>query len=971
MGHTQLSYNPHELKRETKRHYISLEEHDIEAMLKDLGAKELRDVFKHLPPEILFSKNPSIGEELSYDALWAHMNHIADKNQQARSFIADALTPTHPPKITKEICQLRGLTTAYTPYQPERSQGTLTTLWIYASTMSKLTGMGAINASLYDRSTCLYEAIQTAMRLRPGKTKALIASSLFPQDLSVLKTLALETATELISVPLNSEGTLDLQALSALVEKEGDSLTALAFPHSNHLGLLEDVDQLTNFCREKGLLSIAVVDPILMGASGLKSPGDFGTHGADMMVAEGQGFAFPALFGGPGLGIFGIRYNAEDRLSIRQTPGRFIGKAIDQDGRPCLAMVLSTREQHIRREKATSNICSNQSFVASLAGAGLLSLGDEGLNLWNQNIQKLMGQLEKGLRDLGLASAYPHSLHFHETCVLLPQGEKVSTLLSRTLQKHNLELGLDVSERDPKHRQVLKIAVHSYQSSDDIVALLKALKSELPSLSPALPTASTSGTLGAHAGKLRGLKHFSDQDILSYYTKLAALNVSPDDHIYPLGSCTMKYNPYINDAAAGLPGFADLHPQSHASLAQGPLEILYETQELFKKITGLAGLTTQPVAGAQGELVGLKLFQAYHRHHAKPGDPERDILLIPKSAHGTNPATATMAGFITKKVNGQDYGIITLGASASGQIDMNELHHVIEKYGKRIAGIMVTNPNTSGLFEQDFHLAAKLVHSVGGLVYMDGANMNAIAGIVDLAALGVDAVHNNLHKTWTIPHGGGGPGDAIVAVSEKLLPFLPGHQVEKQVDGSFIFKRAPLSIGDFHRHHGNFGHKIRCYTYIKRLGEEGVPRMSEVAVLSAQYLYQHLKKLFPTLPADQSVPRMHEFIITLAPEMFAYLEKCGTKKADAIARVGKLFLDFGLHAPTVAFPEQYGLMIEPTESFSKPELDHFLAIMRQIHYILTEHGEVLTTVPHFTPVKKIDEVWANKQLILSSGPYPS
>ncbi|MFQ5693358.1 MAG: aminomethyl-transferring glycine dehydrogenase subunit GcvPB, partial [Nitrospinota bacterium] len=452
------------------------------------------------------------------------------------------------------------------------------------------------------------------------------------------------------------------------------------------------------------------------------------------------------------------------------------------------------------------------------------------------------------------------------------------------------------------------------------------------------------------------------EELKAYYDRLGEQNVSPDDNIYALGSCTMKYNPYINEYAASLPGFADLHPEAPVEDAQGSLEVLYETQEWFKAITGLAAVTTQPLAGAQGELVGIKMFQAYHRDR---GESDRDVILIPRTAHGTNPATATMAGFHTRVVDGVPAGVVLIEADPSGQMDVDHLRSLVETYGRRICGVMVTNPNTSGILETRFREMADLVHGVGGLVYMDGANMNAIAGWVDLGKLGVDAVHNNTHKTWTIPHGGGGPGDAFVAVSDRLADYLPGVQAVKDGSG-FRLERPKRSIGSVHRHFGNFGHKVRCYTYLRALGREGVRRMAAVAVLSARYLYQKLSAYYPTLPAGaEKTPRMHEFILTLSDESFARIEATGTKRAVIIPRVGKLFLDFGLHAPTVAFPEVYGLMIEPTESYSKAELDRFAEIVITIYKIVHENPEVLQSAPHFTPIDRVDEVAANKDLRLS------
>jgi glycine dehydrogenase len=459
-----------------------------------------------------------------------------------------------------------------------------------------------------------------------------------------------------------------------------------------------------------------------------------------------------------------------------------------------------------------------------------------------------------------------------------------------------------------------------------------------------------------------GLPEIPYDRLAEYYTRLGKLNVGPEDAIFPLGSCTMKYNPYINEWAAGLPGFSQLHPQAPLKDAQGSLEIIYETQEWFKKITGLPGVTTQPVAGAQGELTGIKMFQAYHRSR---GETQRDTILIPKSAHGTNFATAIMAGYPTKKVAGRTAGIALLDNDETGQIDMEQLDRVLAEHQGHVAGIMVTNPNTGGLFETRFKEVAERIHAAGGLVYMDGANMNAIAGRIDLNAMGVDAVHNNTHKTWTIPHGGGGPGDAFVGVSEPLLDFMPGMQVIKHADGTLEPVRPRHSIGSLHRHWGQFAHKVRCYTYLRRLGNDGIPRMSAMAVLAARYLYERLKDITPVLPkgaGDQ--PRMHEFILTVSNEDFEKFEAAGIPKAQVMPSIGKLFLDFGYHAPTVAFPEPFGLMIEPTESFTKAELDRFADATEAILGLVRKHPEVLKTAPHFTPINRVDEVGANRALTL-------
>jgi glycine dehydrogenase len=425
----------------------------------------------------------------------------------------------------------------------------------------------------------------------------------------------------------------------------------------------------------------------------------------------------------------------------------------------------------------------------------------------------------------------------------------------------------------------------------------------------------------------------------------------------------MKYNPYINDYAASLQGFTDIHPQAPLEDVQGSLEILYEIQEMFKAITGLPGITTQPVAGAQGELVGIKMFQAYHRDNGEADI--RNVIIIPRSAHGTNPATATMAGYQSKIIDGKVYGIYTVEAQANGEMNFLQIKEFLKTDGHRVAGVMVTNPNTAGIFETNFKEMSTLIHAAGGLVYMDGANMNAIAGIIDLNKLGVDAVHNNLHKTWTIPHGGGGPGDAIVAVSSRLIDYLPGIQVVKKND-QYEIVRPSKSVGSFHRHFGNFAHKVRAYTYIKALGADGVRKMSQMAVLSSRYLQTKLQRDYPLLPeGSAATPRMHEFILTFSPETFKKIEASGTPKTNTVSRIGKLFLDFGFHAPTVAFPEQFGLMLEPTETYGKKELDQFANVVTTILSLVNEHPEVLKTVPHFTPIDRVDELAANKNPVLS------
>ncbi|MDC0253441.1 aminomethyl-transferring glycine dehydrogenase subunit GcvPB [Bacteriovoracales bacterium] len=951
----KLPYDPSKLNRELRPYFISADDEEIKEMLKEIGLEKLEDLFSHIPEDIQFKSDHAVCQELTYEECLNHVEHVAQKNKVKTSFLGNGLKNYKVMDLIPYVCSIRGLTTAYTPYQPERSQGTLQTLWTYSSCLAQLTGFEAINASLYERSTCLAESLNVCVRLHKKGDTVLVSKAIYEGDREVVETLIKETDVNVEWVGVDETGLTNIEKLNelALSLSKENRLAGIVFPQINNLGLLEDVDALADLATSLKVPSVAMIDPMTLAQGGLKPPSEFGAEGAEIIVGEGQHLAIGPNFGGPGLGIFGIRFNKAKKIGIRSTPGRYVGKTKDIKGKECLAMVLSTREQHIRREKATSNICSNQSFLATLAGAGVLARGEKGMKASCQKSQENAQKMARALTQReGVSLAFPETPFFNE--FVLQLNTPVAPLIEKAVEK-GLHLGVGLS------KDRLLISFFDIHEKEDLEKLESFFKEHFPgekeeSMIPAIPS-----TL-LRKGEV-GLPNFSENELKEFYTALGRQNVSPDDSIYPLGSCTMKYNPYINDYAASLPGFTDIHPEAPLSEAQGCLQVLYETQEIFKKVTGLPGVTTQPVAGAQGELVGIKMFQAYHA--SKGESDQRKVILIPTSAHGTNPATATMAGFDTKVVDGIQYGIVPILSDEAGQIKIDQVDEMIEKHGNRIAGIMVTNPNTAGIFETRFKEMADKIHAVGGLVYMDGANMNAIAGWVDLNAMGVDAVHNNLHKTWTIPHGGGGPGDAIVAVSECLVDFLPGIQVEKNGDVYSVVK-PKNSIGSFHRHYGNFAHKVRAYTYMRLLGTEGIKKMAAVSVLSAKYLFKKLIETYPTLPGGcEKVPRMHEFILTLTEEDFDRIAKAGVPKAQAIAKVGKLFLDFGLHAPTVAFPEAFGLMVEPTESFSKRELDRFVDVVKSIYKIIQETPEVLTTTPHFTPVRKIDEVGANKNLILS------
>jgi glycine dehydrogenase len=927
--------------RENSKHYIPLTEDEERMMLQSLGQDDLKALFDHISTEFLHEDELDLEEALDKEPLQDALSQLSSRNSILTSFIGDGLPDYETHKVVKDVLGVRKLATSYTPYQPERSQGTLISQWIYQCGMATLTGFEAINASMYDRSTALFEACTTAVRASRGKSRVLIASNIYPGDKEVIETHFADTQLHFEWIPTIPEtGMLDIKFLSEQLEKFGKETAAVAFPQVNTLGNIENVDEITDLIASFGSISIGIIDPMHLVSGGLKPPSQWGAMGSDMLVGEAQHLALNPCFGGPGLGVFGVRTDAKRKNLVRYTPGRYVGKANDVEGRDCFVAVMSAREQHIRKDKATSNICSNQAYIAALAGAALLAYGDEGMR---NKLIRARKNAEVGknliLRDSRFSIAHPDNPYLNE--ITFEVEGSVDELLDSLAEKGVL-LGVDVTGRIAgDSRNLLKVSFHDRDY--DWSALSHSLNIEgapgIESDLPELPVA-------FRRSEDVGLMHVEYESLVSFYKRLGDLNVSPDDGLFPLGSCTMKYNPKMNEWAAGLEGFQYTHPQAPISSVQGNMEVLYHIQNIFKKVTGLPGVTTQPVAGAQGELVGLKLFQAYHKNN---GQSERDIVFIPQTAHGTNFATAVVAGYSAGRNGNNDAGVIVLKTDPVGGIDLQDFHEKLDLYGNRLVGIMITNPNTCGVFEENFKAIADKVHEAGGLVYMDGANMNAIAGRVDLDKIGVDAVHNNIHKTWSIPHGGGGPGDGFVAVSSRLLDYLPGYVIEKQGD-QFVPVKPEKSIGSFHRHWGNFNHKIRCITYLLALGRDGIKRMSAVSVLSARYLLNQLTEAFDELPIGSlQTPRMHEFVLTFKKNIWDLAERHGIAKTAVMPGLGKVFLDFGYHAPTVAFPEPFGIMIEPTESYSKAELDRFVSVAKRIVALIEEKPEVLKGSPVFHP----------------------
>ena len=639
-SHVPLNYHPEKLKRELKPFYIGADEKDIQDMLKELGLSTLDDLYAHIDDSVKMTTVP-MHKHMSYEELITHVNELACKNKIKTSFLGDGLPQYKVTDVVGPVCDIRGLTTAYTPYQPERSQGTLQTLWIYQSLISQLTGFEAINASLYDRSTCLYEAMNCALRLVKDSTTIVVANTLYPGDIEVLLTQAKETGMKIVRAPVNAgTGKLDIEALKRILNTT-PMVAAVAFPQVNNLGNIEAVDEIVDLCSTNNIKSIAVVDPMLLGKGGLKAPVKFGTRqqGSDMVVAEGQHLAIGPNFGGPGLGIFGIRYNEQDKISIRSTAGRYVGKTRDLKGRECKALILSTREQHIRREKATSNICSNQSFVATVAGASMLARGDEGFEETLKTSRSLAVKAAEALTMFeGVDLKFKGSAFFNEFTIKLPV--QTSEFIHKA-SSADLQVGVDVSTRHPEilGENLLLMSFTDIHTEDDVEKLISFFESNF-----------AKSRNGTPAPKIQGVMLRSDSpeiprlesaDIIKYYEKLGLQNLSPDDGIYPLGSCTMKLNATTEMIPLTWPEFGQIHPFAPLNQAAGYYELFHNLRNWLSEITGFADTSLQPNSGAQGEYAGLMVIKAYHE---SLNEGHRNICLIPSSAHGTNPASAVMAG---------------------------------------------------------------------------------------------------------------------------------------------------------------------------------------------------------------------------------------------------------------------------------------------------------------------------------------
>ncbi|HEX9614406.1 MAG TPA: aminomethyl-transferring glycine dehydrogenase, partial [Bacteroidota bacterium] len=813
---------------------------------------------------------------------------LAGKNRVLKSYLGQGYYGTFTPSvIRRNIFENPGWYTQYTPYQSEISQGRLEALLNYQTMIMDLTGMEVANASLLDEGTAAAEAMamfhSVAARQTNGtpRNKFFVSESVFAQTLDVIRTRAFPLKIEIV-VGSHETATIDRSYFGVLMQYPGD------------LGEVSDYSRFIASVHESGALAAVAAD--LLSLVLLKPPAEFG---ADAVVGNSQRFGVPMGFGGPHAGFFATRND-----HLRVTPGRIIGVSIDVKGRRAYRMALQTREQHIRREKATSNICTAQALLAVMAGMYAVYHGPKGLTHIAARVHALARVLEAELKSLGFAQK--NATYFDTLKIAVKNSDEVI--------RAAVSVGYNLRRVDDTHVGIAldeTAGKNDVQNLVDVFARIAGRKKgkidfrNYAKTDPGIPAAlrRTSPFLTHPVFR----KHHSETEMMRYIKTLENRDLSLMHAMIPLGSCTMKLNAATELLPVSWPEFGGLHPFVPADQAEGYRQIFTELEAALCEMTGFAAASLQPNSGAQGEFTGLMVIRAYHADH---GQGRRDIALIPASAHGTNPASAVMAGMRVVVVNCDDLG----------NIDVADLRQKAEQHKDTLAALMVTYPSTYGIFEERIREVCEIVHANGGLVYMDGANLNAQVGLTSPAIIGGDVCHINLHKTFAIPHGGGGPGMGPICVVKKLAPYLPGHVVAGH--------RGPKAITAVSSTPwGSASILLISYGYIKMLGGEGLTEATKMAILNANYLKTKLEKHYPALYQGRNGRVGHEFIITMKQ-----FKQAGIEVED----VAKRLMDYSFHAPTVSFPVAGALMIEPTESEPKAELDRFVDAMVSIRQEIQE-----------------------------------
>ena len=905
------------------RRHIGPSPRDVAAMLETVGAKSLAELMSETLPGSIRQKAPlDLGRALSETEALAHMRELAAANQAFTSLIGQGYSGTIlPAVIQRNILENPAWYTAYTPYQPEISQGRLEALFNFQTMICDLTGLDVANASLLDEATAAAEAMALADRASAARTKAFfVDADVHPQTLAVLRTRA-EPLGWMLIVGNPATDLAKADVFGGLLQYPGSS------------GAVRDLRGAVALLHGKGALAIIAAD--LLALTLLASAGELG---ADIAVGSAQRFGVPMGYGGPHAAYMAVR----DALK-RSLPGRIVGLSVDSRGAPAYRLALQTREQHIRREKATSNICTAQVLLAVIASMYAVYHGPEGLTAIARNVHRRTAVLAAGLRKLGFKILNDS---FFDT-VTVEVGAKRNEIVARALtEKINLGIG-DAG---------LRVALDETTTPAIVEAVWRAFGG---GLSYAEVETAARETLPAELRRTTGFlthpvfhAHRSETEMLRYMRKLSDRDLALDRAMIPLGSCTMKLNATTEMIPLTWPEFGNLHPFAPAEQARGYHVLFARLEKWLCDITGYDAISLQPNSGAQGEYAGLLAIRAYH---ASRGEARRKVCLIPSSAHGTNPASAAMVGM----------EVVVVACDSHGDVDVADLKAKAEKHANDLAAVMITYPSTHGVFEEHIRDICDIVHGHGGQVYLDGANLNAQVGLARPGDYGADVSHLNLHKTFCIPHGGGGPGVGPIGVRAHLAPFLPGHPANCRpgADGATM-RCGPVSAAPF----GSASILTISYIYILMMGGEGLKRATEIAILNANYIARRLDPHFPVLYRNARGRVAHECIVDPRPLKAI----CGVTVDD----IAKRLIDYGFHAPTMSFPVPGTLMIEPTESESKAELDRFcdamIAIRREIAAIEAGRFEIeaspLRHAPH-TVHDIADDEW-NRAYTRAEGCFP-
>ncbi len=866
------------MKQFTSRH-IGPDSREKQEMIETLGVSSIEELIdKTVPEQIRLNKSLNIPEGMSEQEFLNHMTKMAQLNALSTSFIGLGYHETITPSvILRNVLENPGWYTAYTPYQAEISQGRLEALLNFQTMVMDLTSMEIANASLLDEGTAAAEAMlmffnsRSRSAVKEGKTKFLVDENSLPQTIDVIKGRAKNIGIDLVVSDLNS-CQLDQSYFGALIQ----------YPDAN--GEIKPLDSRIERLKEFEIEVAVAAD--LLSLALLKAPGDLG---ADVVLGSSQRFGVPMGYGGPHAAFFA----AKERFK-RNMPGRIIGISKDADNNTALRMALQTREQHIKRGKATSNICTAQALLAVIASMYAVYHGPDGVKGIAEHVHMLASTTSKSLQKLGIEMG---STSFFDTIW-------VKNVDAKKVRDKAEKIGFNFYYKNEHELTISFAETHSMDEVREIVSLFAEIVSNSRTETEVVTSTLGSGFLRTDDILTQDIfnKYHSESKMMRYLKRLENKDLSLVHSMIPLGSCTMKLNAASELIPISNPAFGNVHPFAPESQVEGYLKIFDSLNSYLCECTGFAGISLQPNSGAQGEYAGLMIIKAYHESR---GDHDRKLMIIPSSAHGTNPASAVMAGF----------QVVVTSCDENGNINVEELRKVAEENKDVLGGLMVTYPSTHGVYEEAIKEITSIIHDNGGQVYMDGANMNAQVGITNPGNIGADVCHLNLHKTFAIPHGGGGPGMGPIGVAKHLTPFLPGNPLIKTggEQGIHSISAAP---------YGSSLILLISYGYIKMLGSGGLKESTEIAILNANYIAKKLEGHYPILFKGKNGTVAHEMILD-----------CRAFKRSAEVEVGdiaKRLIDFGFHAPTVSFPVAGTLMVEPTESEDKEELDRFIEAMIKI-----------------------------------------